>query len=104
MDDNGRLLGTYLDHLEDAGAFPVGATGGAGPLVGLLFTGPYKSSLAAFRTRAAWTNTCARGAYRGPWMFETVAREQMVDAAAREVGLDPLEWRRRNVIGREDLP
>ena len=45
-----------------------------------------------------WTNTCGRGAYRGPWMFETVAREQMVDAAARAIGIDPLEWRRRNVV------
>ena len=38
-----------------------------------------------------WTNTCGRGAYRGPWMFETVAREQMVDVAARAIGIDPLE-------------
>ena len=40
---------------------------------------------------AVWTNTCGRGAYRGPWMFETVAREQMIDAAARAIGIDPLE-------------
>src|SRR5262249_2658849 len=45
-----------------------------------------------------------RGAYRGPWMMETVAREQMMDATARAIGLDPLEFRRRNVIGATDLP
>ena len=39
--------------------------------------------MASLRTRAVYTNTCGRGAYRGPWMFETVAREQMVDPAAR---------------------
>jgi aerobic carbon-monoxide dehydrogenase large subunit len=104
LDADGRLLGTYIDHLEDAGSFPVGATGGAGALVGLLFTGPYKCPLASLRTRAVWTNTCGRGAYRGPWMFETVAREQMVDAAAREIGMDPLEWRRRNVVPTAELP
>jgi carbon-monoxide dehydrogenase large subunit len=104
LDSDGRLLGTYIDHIEDAGAFPVGATGGAGALVGLLFTGPYKCALSSLRTRAVWTNTCGRGAYRGPWMFETVAREQMVDAAAREIGIDPLEWRRRNVIPTAELP
>jgi aerobic carbon-monoxide dehydrogenase large subunit len=104
LDADGRLLGTYIDHVEDAGSFPVGATGGAGALVGLLFTGPYKCSLASLRTRSVWTNTCGRGAYRGPWMFETVAREQMVDAAARSIGMDPLEWRRRNVIPSAELP
>ena len=104
MDEAGRLLGTFLEHLEDSGAFPIGATGGAGALVGMLFTGPYKAPLGAFRTRSAWTNTCARGAYRGPWMFETVAREQMVDACARQLGIDPLEWRRRNVIAADELP
>ena len=104
LDADGRLLGTYIDHIEDAGAFPVGATGGAGALVGLLFTGPYKCPMASLRTRAVWTNTCGRGAYRGPWMFETVAREQMVDAAARAIGIDPLEWRRRNVVATSELP
>jgi carbon-monoxide dehydrogenase large subunit len=104
LDDDGRLLGTYIDHLEDAGAYPVGATGGAGPLVALLFTGPYKAPMAACRTRSVWTNTCGRGAYRGPWMFETVAREQMVDEVARAIGMDPLEWRRRNVVPTGELP
>src|SRR5262249_15289802 len=90
VDAAGRLLGTYIDHVEDSGAYPVGAAGGAGALVAMLFTGPYKVPLAASRTRSVWTNTCARGAYRGPWMFETVAREQMVDEVARELGIDPL--------------
>ena len=63
---DGTLLGTYIDHLEDSGAYPVGATGGAGPLVAILFTGPYKVAKASCRTRSVWTNTCARGAYRGP--------------------------------------
>ncbi|HEV7524381.1 MAG TPA: xanthine dehydrogenase family protein molybdopterin-binding subunit [Acidimicrobiia bacterium] len=103
-DADGRLTGSYIDHIEDAGSFPIGATGGAGALVGLLFTGPYKCPVASLRTRAVWTNTCGRGAYRGPWMFETVAREQMVDAAARAIGIDPLEWRRRNVVPTAELP
>src|SRR5258708_29245058 len=37
-------------------------------------------------------------------MFETVAREQMVDAAAREIGIDPVDWRRRNVVPTAELP
>jgi carbon-monoxide dehydrogenase large subunit len=37
-------------------------------------------------------------------MMETVVREQMMDVAAREIGLDPLEFRRINVISDDDLP
>jgi carbon-monoxide dehydrogenase large subunit len=37
-------------------------------------------------------------------MIETVVREQMMDHVAREIGIDPLELRRRNVIHGADLP
>ena len=37
-------------------------------------------------------------------MMETTAREQMIDVAARALGVDPLELRRRNVIQRTELP
>jgi carbon-monoxide dehydrogenase large subunit len=103
-DDEGRFLAARLDHLEDAGAYPVGGTGGVGPFVAMLFPGPYRMGRFGWSSRAVWTNTCGRGAYRGPWMFETLAREQMVDEVARQLGIDPLELRRRNVLRPEDLP
>ena len=37
-------------------------------------------------------------------MFETVVRETMIDIAARELGIDPLELRRKNVLQQSDLP
>jgi carbon-monoxide dehydrogenase large subunit len=104
LDDEGRILGAHLDHLEDCGAMPVGGTGGTGAFAAMLFTGPYKVPQLGFRSRAIWTNTCGRGAYRGPWMLESVAREEMMDLVARELGIDPLELRRRNVLQQEDLP
>src|SRR5207245_381053 len=42
--------------------------------------------------------------YRGPWMMETTAREQMMEYTARQLGLDPLEFRRRNILHASDLP
>ena len=45
-----------------------------------------------------------RPSYRGPWMMETTAREQMMDYTARQLGLDPLDFRRRNILHRSDLP
>jgi len=104
LDDDAHLLGVHLDHLEDCGAYPVGGTGGIGPFMAMLFPGPYRVPKLGFRTTAVWTNTCGRGAYRGPWMMETVAREEILDLAARAVGVDPLELRRRNCIHADELP
>ncbi len=104
LDADGKLLGAFVDEVEDAGAWPLGSMGGAAPAVGAYFTGAYKLPFLSWHARAVWTNTCQRGAYRGPWMMETTAREQMVDYAARAIGMDPWEWRRRNVVKDADLP
>ncbi len=53
---------------------------------------------------AVYTNTVGRTAYRGPWQFETLAREVLLDIAARQMGIDPLELRRRNLLRRDELP
>ncbi|HLY83508.1 MAG TPA: molybdopterin cofactor-binding domain-containing protein, partial [Acidimicrobiales bacterium] len=103
-DAEGHLLGAYLDHLEDAGAYPVMGSGGAGAFVVMMFSGPYRLSKVAWRTTAVYTNTCTRAPYRGPWQAESLAREQMLDLLARRIGIDPLEIRRRNVVHRSELP
>jgi carbon-monoxide dehydrogenase large subunit len=51
-----------------------------------------------------WTNTMGKGAYRGPWMFETTAREMAIDHAARVIGVDPIALRRVNLLAAGDLP
>ena len=86
----GTILGAHFDHLEDCGACPSAAPAARVPFVGDAVPRPVPASRGwAGRTRSVWTNTCGRGAYRGPWMFETVAREQMVDLVAREIGHRP---------------
>src|SRR5918994_1111233 len=72
--------------------------GGSGMLVSLVFPGPYRMPRFGFSSDAVFTNTCGKAAYRGPWAIETIVREQLIDHAACELGLDPLELRRRNVI------
>src|SRR5262249_17627459 len=101
-DDEGQLLGIALDHLDDVGAYPIVPSAGA--MASVIFTGPYRIPKMAVTSRSAYTNTCPRAPYRGPWQFETFAREQAVDALARKMGCDPLELRRRNVLRRAELP
>jgi aerobic carbon-monoxide dehydrogenase large subunit len=103
VDEDGHFLGAYVDHLDDSGAYPIGG-GSAGPMSCALITGPYRVPQIGFQTITVWTNTCGKAAYRGPWMMETVAREEMVDVVGRAIGMDPVELRRRNVLHRSELP
>lgn len=104
VDDDGRIVGLSGHHAEDVGAFPIPTLGSNAALSSVLLPGPYDISRYFFSGEAVFTNTCGKCAYRGPWMMETVAREQMMDIVARRLGLDPLEFRRRNVIRPEQLP
>jgi carbon-monoxide dehydrogenase large subunit len=103
VDADGRFVAFHADHYDDSGAYPIGG-GSAGMLAAPLISGPYRADRLAWRATVLYTNTCGKAAYRGPWMMETTAREQFVDVVAREIGLDPLELRRRNVIHRSELP
>ena len=103
VDGEGRILGVKADLVEDVGSFAAAGSSAIG-FVGLLFPGPYKIPKVGFSATAVYTNTCGRCSYRGPWMMETLAREQMMDVIARRIGLDPLEFRRINVVNEADLP
>jgi carbon-monoxide dehydrogenase large subunit len=101
-DEEGHILGMSVDHLDDVGAYPLCPS--AGSMAAVIFTGPYRIAKLAVTSRSAYTNTCSRAPYRGPWQFETYAREQAVDSLARAMAIDPLDLRRRNVLHRDELP
>jgi carbon-monoxide dehydrogenase large subunit len=101
---DGTLRGIKIDVVDDYGAyiqFGVGHHGNALAQV----TGPYTIGSVRYRVRAALTNKNQQGAYRGfgsevnNWMLE-----QMVDMAARELGIDPAQLRRQNFIQPSDFP
>ncbi len=76
----------------------------AGGVVGMLFPGPYRVPAATFRTKLMYSNTVGRTAYRGPWQFESMAREVALDTAARKLDIDPVELRRLNLLRVDELP
>ncbi len=100
VDDEHRIQAITIDHVADVGAYP--------PCPAVMDTtlvpGPYKIPRLGFSTRMVWTNTMGKGAYRGPWMFETTAREMAIDHAARVLGIDPIELRHKNLLSSADLP
>ena len=100
IDDDLTIQAITVDHVADVGAYP------SCPAVmdPKLLPGPYKIPRMGFSMDMVWTNTMGKGAYRGPWMFETTAREMAIDHAARELGVDPVDLRRRNLLSSADLP
>jgi carbon-monoxide dehydrogenase large subunit len=104
FDAEGHLLAAHLDFVQDCGAYPTPWPVGIAAAVGMLFPGPYRVPEAGFTSKTIYTNTSGRTAYRGPWQFESLAREVLFDIAARRIGMDPVELRRRNLLRREELP
>ncbi len=98
---DGKLLGVEADMRSNVGAFscyPV--TCGVEPLMALAeLPGPYDFKEYGARSRGVTTNTCMMAPYRGvsrPTL--TFTMERMMDVAARRLGLDPVEIRRRNLV------
>lgn len=104
FDADGKIVAASLRHWQDAGAYPTPAPGQTVMVPGVLFSGPYRVPTANFHCTSLFSNTTARTAYRGPWQFESVAREVLLDIAAREMGVDPAELRRRNLLGADEFP
>jgi carbon-monoxide dehydrogenase large subunit len=105
VDEDASILGVVVELLEGIGSYqPGGGASGGGMFVAMMFTGPYRIPKLGFGSTTVVTNTCGKAPFRGPWAIETIAREQMMDAVAHEVGIDPLEFRRRNVVQQADLP
>ena len=69
-----------------------------------MLPGPYKIAALGFESTAVVTNKATYVAYRGPWAAETFVRERVIDLIAKELGLDPLEIRLRNVAPRTSPP
>jgi aerobic carbon-monoxide dehydrogenase large subunit len=104
FDADGLIQAAHIEFVSDCGAYPTPWPVETAAAVGVLFPGPYRISRASFSVKSVYTNTAGRTAYRGPWQFESLAREVMLDISARQMGLDPAELRRRNLLTTEDLP
>lgn len=68
-------------------------------------SGPYKIENILIHSYARVTNKTPCGTYRAPGRFEgSFFMERLIEIAAREMGLDPVEMRRRNLIPEAEMP
>ncbi|MFL5836330.1 MAG: xanthine dehydrogenase family protein molybdopterin-binding subunit [Solirubrobacteraceae bacterium] len=94
----GTLLNNTGAYVRTHGTVVPGMTAG-------LLPGPYR--LPAYRVvvRQVVTNKTPSGTYRAPGRYEaTLARERLVDMAARELDRDPADLRRQNLVAPDEMP
>ncbi|MEK9684370.1 MAG: xanthine dehydrogenase family protein molybdopterin-binding subunit [Rhodospirillaceae bacterium] len=105
LDENGKFLGIRLVSNNNVGAFIT--------MIGFLSTngiasavsGPYMTPAVHGVGRAVLTNTVPVSNYRAPGGAPSAyVIERLVDIAAAEMGIDPAELRRRNLIPAEKMP
>jgi carbon-monoxide dehydrogenase large subunit len=106
LDRDGRFLALKLDWIADAGAYstPVNAIA---PMANgkLCMTGAYRIPALYGRWRIAYTNAAPIGNYRGAGRPDIAyVVERVVGQAAAELGIDPVELRRRNLIPAAAMP
>jgi carbon-monoxide dehydrogenase large subunit len=103
VSDVGDLLALDVSMVIDTGSYPAAALI-VPPTIQMMLPGPYKLPVMGFESIAVTTNKAPYISYRGPWASETFVRERVLDLLARDLGLDPLEIRLRNVAPRTSPP
>jgi carbon-monoxide dehydrogenase large subunit len=101
---DGKLLAYRCTVLQDCGAYP--ALGAFLPvLTRTMASGTYDIPKVEFGAKSLVTNTCPTVAYRGAGRPEaTAAIERAIDVFTAEIGMDPAEVRRRNLVRTEQFP
>jgi carbon-monoxide dehydrogenase large subunit len=100
---DGTILAYRLDVLADAGAYPHGSWIPNATV--WMAGGAYAIARVEARVRCVVTNTTPISAYRGAGRPEaTAAIERAVDLFAAEIGMDPADVRRRNLLPPEAFP
>ena len=102
---DGRLLALRGQVWGDIGAY-IRTNGSVGPRnVAQYMNGPYAIENIDLKTDMLLTNKTPSGTYRGPGRFETdFARERLIDLVAKDLGIDRVEIRRRNLVADAQMP
>jgi len=102
---DGTILGLRGHAYVDVGAYmrTNGAVGARN--IAQFMSGPYRIANIDIDVALQLTNKTPVGTYRGPGRFETdFFRERFLDMVAVDLGLDRVEFRRRNLVSRQEMP
>ena len=102
---DGTILGLRGRTYSDLGAY-IRTNGMVGPRnVAQFLSGPYRIPNIAIEAWPILTNKTPAGTYRGPGRFEAdFFRERLIDLVAKDLGIDRVELRRRNLVSDAEMP
>lgn len=102
---DGTILGVRGKIFGDMGAY-IRTNGGVVPAKAAQFLhGPYRIPNIQVDVAAFMTSKTPVGTFRGPGRFEAnFFRERLMDMAARDLGIDPIAFRKKNLITEAELP
>ena len=102
---DGTLVGLRGRVYADMGAYIRTNAGVVPAKAGQFLLGPYRFPHVRVEVTAVMTNKTPTGTYRAPGRVEAnFFRERLLDMVARDLGLDPLAFRRKNLITTDELP
>ena len=106
LDKDGKFLAVRVKTVANIGAYSCSAGVSVPTQIGpKILTSVYDISVADVEVKCVVTNTAPVGPYRGAGRPEAVyVMERLVDVAAHDLGIDPVEMRRRNLISKDSLP
>ena len=105
VQNDGTILGMRVRVVADLGAFFLSSTPWVPLLAAHRIAGPYKTPAMSVEVLGVITNKPPTGPYRGAGGPESAfCMERTVDLIAKDLGLDPVEVRRRNLIPPESFP
>ena len=105
FDDRGFISVIDDEFWQDQGAYVRTHAATVADLTAAMLPGPYLVPAYRARGHIVLTNKTPAGTYRSPGRYEgTFVRERVIDAVASQLGLDPFEVRRVNLIPEDRLP
>src|SRR5215468_3339856 len=105
VDADGRILAIDDEFFHDQGGYVRTHAATVPDLAAGMLPGPYRVGAYRARGHVRLTNKTPCGTYRAPGRFEsTFVRERLMDAIAARVGIDRVDVRRRNLIGKAEMP
>jgi CO/xanthine dehydrogenase Mo-binding subunit len=100
---DGRMTARYLQAIHGTGAY-AGMKPGRASIGGAGTAGPYKIDNSYMEALQVYTNTVPCGFWRAPGAIQAVfASESHMDLIARELKIDPANFRRMNLIGEGEV-
>ncbi len=106
VNDDGEIVGLRVALVMDQGAYPIASNVRTGTvaIMRTLLPSAYRIEHYSFSATIVASNKASYTTYRGPWAAETWLRERTLDFVAHEIGMDPVEFRRRNLWDADELP